>query len=83
MVILWTGQRAGSKPEATGSGFRSGATRLRKDDQPVSDIHSKRTFSAFRSLFLILDCLWRFARLWFRGLYCFRMKRSLVLLLTS
>ena len=39
------GQRARSESETAGSGLRLSSARLRENDQPVSDIHSKRTFS--------------------------------------
>jgi len=56
--MLSAGKRAGSESETTSSGFRSCATRLRKNDKPVADIHSERTLSTFSCHFLhLLACL--------------------------
>jgi len=43
-TILRAGECACAESEATDTGFRPSATRLWKNDQPVSDIHPKRTF---------------------------------------
>jgi len=49
--IFSAGKCTGSQSKATCTGFRSGATRLRQDDQPVTDNHSNGTFFVFCCLF--------------------------------